>query len=129
MRGLSINKKPESSGSIKEFIGKLFQSRDVAHIIHLKTSSFAQHKALNEYYDDIVDLTDSLVESFQGTNGLQDIEIPGSKYEEPVAYLTSLHSYIESNRNKVFKETYHLNIIDEILQLISSTLYKLKFLK
>ena len=131
MKTLKITSlKPASSNSkFGEFIGKLFQSRDVAHIIHLKTGSFAAHKALNEYYDEIVGLTDDLVESYQGHFGLQDITIPASKLEEPVVFLKGLHSYIESSKGSIFTESYHLNIIDEILALITSTLYKLQFLK
>ena len=35
---------------------------------------------------------------------------------------------IDSKRS-LFKQTYHQNIIDEALELVTSTIYKLKFLK
>jgi len=52
------------------FIGTLMQSRNQAHIYHLQTNSFAAHKALQEYYEEIVDLVDGLVESYQGKYGI-----------------------------------------------------------
>ena len=47
-----------------KFIGLLFQSRDMMHIAHLQTTSFAEHKALNGYYDGILDLADRDWETF-----------------------------------------------------------------
>ena len=44
------------SGSVEEFLGKLFQSRDAIHLRHLNPtksglpSSYAEHMALNTYY-------------------------------------------------------------------------------
>lgn len=36
-------------GLVPVFFGKLFHSRDVAHLIHLSTKSYEEHIALNEY--------------------------------------------------------------------------------
>ena len=47
------------------FIGTLMQSRNQAHIYHLQTNSFAQHMALQCYYEGIIPLFDGLVESYQ----------------------------------------------------------------
>ena len=61
---------------IQQFIGLLFASRDYAHKAHLNTDSFAEHMALNGFYDGIVDLSDGLAEAWMGRN-LQKIgEIP-----------------------------------------------------
>ena len=51
---------------MNEYIGTLFQSRNQAHIFHLQTTSYAKHKALNKYYEDIIDVIDGLVEAYQG---------------------------------------------------------------
>ena len=42
-----------------KFLGTLMSSRTQAHIFHLQTQSFATHKALNKYYDEIIDLLDA----------------------------------------------------------------------
>jgi hypothetical protein len=44
----------------------LLHSATQVHIFHLQTTSYAEHKALNKYYDEIVGLTDGLIETFQG---------------------------------------------------------------
>jgi tRNA isopentenyl-2-thiomethyl-A-37 hydroxylase MiaE len=115
------------SESPRGFIEKLFQSRDVIHLAHLKTKSYAAHKALNKYYDSIVDLIDSFVESYQGLYGLIELQIPMSKAEEPISYLESLHKYVDENK-KIFTDSALLNQLDEVKSLIQSTLYKLKYL-
>ena len=55
---------------IGELIIKLLHARTNAHILHLGTTSFAKHKALNDFYDEIVDLVDTLAEAYQGDYGL-----------------------------------------------------------
>lgn len=115
--------------SVGEFLGHLFSFRDELHLLHLSTTSFAQHKALNEAYDGILDLADELIESVQGIYGLQKISVmpckKGMSSEETVKYM---YDFIDQNR-KLFKESWIQNILDEIQQLFAQTLYKLKFLK
>lgn len=113
---------------IPVFFGKIFQSRDLMHLAHLRTLSYAKHKALNSYYNDILDLLDTLIESYQGEFGIQTIEIPSSKYEDPVIHLKNLLVLIKSSI-VLFKDTDYLNILDEMKTLIKQTLYKLENLK
>jgi hypothetical protein len=47
-----------------KLISYLFYFQIQAHIFHLQTKSFAEHKALNDFYDSIPDLIDSIVESY-----------------------------------------------------------------
>ena len=71
-----------SSNKHSEFINKLFHSRNVAHIVHLETTSYAKHKALNEYYDSLLDLTDELSEVSFGAMGKQKLIIPEARAED-----------------------------------------------
>jgi len=107
--------------------GKLFQARDVIHLAHLKTNSYAKHKALNKFYEGIVDLTDTLIESYQGEFGIQVIEIPASKALDPVVFLKSLLETIRLAA-PLFKDSDYLNVLDEMKTLIKRTLYKLQYL-
>jgi hypothetical protein len=118
---------------IGQFISTLFASRTQAHIYHLQTPSFAAHKALNDYYDGIVDITDGLVESFQGKYGI----ITGysnfglMEYQSCEAiqeYFRALNTTVEMLRQDI-PDSYIQNQIDGVIELIQSTLYKLKFLK
>jgi len=117
------------TGSIGEFFGKLFQLRDVAHLNHLKSQSYAQHVALGDFYDGLLTLTDDLIECYQGIKGIVDISIPASKASDPTLSLQEFYTYFQNNRSKFFTESQLLNISDEILSLINKTIYKLKNLK
>ena len=64
---------------IGEFLLICFHARTNAHVLHLQTRSYAAHKALNEFYDEIVDLADSFAEAYTGSYGL--IEFPDVPYE------------------------------------------------
>ena len=55
---------------IEELIAKVFAAREAAHLEHWRTKSYAQHQALGEFYDTIIDQIDELVECYQGNFGL-----------------------------------------------------------
>ena len=114
------------------FVGHLFLARDVTHSAHLNTRSYAKHVALNEFYDGIIDLADKFAEAYQGRHGLiGPISLmSATKNGNIVEFLEQSLSEIEDNRYKVCDKTDTAiqNIIDEIVGLYLSTLYKLKFL-
>ena len=118
--------------SCEKFIGTLFLARDVTHSVHLNTRSFAKHSALNTFYDEIVDLADKFAETYQGKYGLiGPISLMSAKKTNNV--VDFLEDQVEDIMNMryevVDKECTPLqNIIDEILALYYSTLYKLKVL-
>ena len=116
--------------SAGEMICRLFHARTAAHMAHLQTTSFAQHKALNDFYDGVVDLADSFAETYQGTFGLitkyPDCGLPSGK---PVEWLDGLRNWLEKNRDANCQgKTMLENINDELMALCSQTVYKLKFL-
>lgn len=108
-------------------LGQLFQSRDIMHLTHLGTTSYAEHKALNNAYEELLDLIDDLIESYYGTTGKRlNIKIPASEYVNAKAHITYIKDYIMKHRTVFGKENTHLqNIIDEIIALYSKTLYLL----
>jgi hypothetical protein len=113
------------------FIGTLMQSRNQAHIFHLQTPSFAAHKALRNYYEDIVELIDGLVESYQGRYGIlrgYKMESIIKEDDSVVTYFEGLCKFVEIIRTKVPQDSYIQNEIDNVVNLIESTKYKLKFL-
>lgn len=106
-----------------KFIGELFRSRDAMHLEHLRTTSYAEHKALNEYYDGILDLTDSFTEKYFGSKGRVAITIPASKAEGAMTHLKSMKTLIEAERNNYSSDLQ--NIMDEMLGLVNETMYLL----
>lgn len=118
----------KKSTSIVGLVSKLFESRTQAHIYHLQTKSYAAHKALDEYYTEIIPLVDSLIESYQVSYGILTgyTSSPFQENNNPVAYLKSVLTYVQSNRSVIPASDSHLqNIVDEIVALLTSTLYKL----
>lgn len=113
-------------------IGQLFLARDVAHSVHLSTRSYAKHKALNEFYDEVIDLADKFAEAYQGRYGLIGPvkRVTTKESESIIPFLQGSMEAIEEMRYKVCNknDTPLQNIIDEIIGLYLSTLYKLKFL-
>jgi hypothetical protein len=110
----------------------LLHSQTQVHIFHLGTKSYAEHKALQKYYEGIDDLTDGLVESYQGKYGLmtnyKTYKMSSYKSKKQVmSYFTHVLDVIEKNRDSV-EDSYIQNQIDTVQELIYSTMYKLKFL-
>lgn len=113
-----------------EFIALLFMARDITHREHLKTRSYAVHMALGSFYPGIIELADDLAEAYQGCEG-KLIQIPYIKNTATGSVESILHTHLDwisKNRKKLTDESSIQNIIDEIVGLYQSTLYKLKFL-
>jgi hypothetical protein len=110
----------------------MFLARDVAHSVHLNTRSFAKHKALGGFYDDVIDLADKFAEAYQGRHGLiGPISLHSARKTSNITeFLEDSLKEIEDMRYKVCDKSDSAlqNIIDEIVGLYLSTLYKLKFL-
>jgi hypothetical protein len=112
-----------------EFASILLQSGTQAHIFHFQTLSHAEHKALNAYYDEIVELVDSLTESYQGTYGrvMDWTTKPLTNWEEgkSATYFKALYDFVQKNRQSICTDTWFQNQVDTIAQLISETEYLL----
>jgi DNA-binding ferritin-like protein len=112
------------------FAATMLHSATNTHFFHWSTNSYSQHKALGNYYDEVVDLVDDLVEAYMGC--YEQIKSFPSVYHQPkeaVKYMESLRGFIDDARKDLPQETQIQNIIDEIAQLVDSTVYKLRFLK
>jgi hypothetical protein len=115
-----------------DFVGLLFLARDVTHSVHLNTRSYSKHKALQKFYESIIDLADNFAEAYQGRHGLMGpISLQSAKKTTNVIdFLQNQIEEIEADRYKICDETDSAiqNLIDEIIALYLSTLYKLRFL-
>lgn len=116
-------------------ISTLLASRNQAHIFHWQAEgigSYSAHKALNKYYDEILDLVDGLVESFQGKYGIQRGYTSPATFKEDgqyVSYFEALAMYVETIRTKIPQDSYIQNEVDTVVKLIQTTKYKLVNLK
>lgn len=112
---------------MEKTIAMLFLSRDLAHAAHLRTDSYAEHMALDGFYNGIVDHADKLAECWMGYSSEKLGEIPLLENEFTgtiTDVLEQIMAWIEDNRpgGPSFIE----NVIDEIVALFAQTLYKLR---
>lgn len=113
-----------------QFVAVLLHSATATHFLHLQTKSYAEHVALAAYYEAIPDLADKWAEAYQGAyDRITAYPSDFALAKEPVQYLQTIKRYVEAHRKQLPQDTPLQNIVDEIVDLIDSTLYKLRFLK
>ena len=118
-----------SQPSCAALVIELMHLRTNAHLLHLKTRSYAAHMALGSFYDELVDLIDSFAEAHQGRYGILNYpDTPFRQESDAIMMLKTTRRYIDDNRMGMTPDSELQNIIDEILALIDSTLYKLEYL-
>lgn len=123
----------DSNEDFCEMVCNILHSRNQAHVFHLQTKSYAEHIALNGYYDGVVALFDGIVESYQGKYGIiknfKTFKVEQYRNnKKTISYFERLLDIIDENRDSV-EDSYIQNQIDTVQELINSTIYKLKFLK
>ena len=115
-----------------DFLGLLFLARDVTHSVHLNTRSFSKHKALNIFYERIVDAADDFAETYQGRHGLiGPITLHSAKKTSNIIeFLEDSLKQIEEGRYEICdkNDTALQQLIDNIVEIYLRTLYKLRFL-
>lgn len=108
----------------------LFKSRNDAHITHLlnRDKTLATHIALEKYYEEILDLADTFIESSLPLYPVKDICVAESCcIDNPLDYFQSLYKEIDKLRSK-YKESFLQNQIDEVQALVNHTIYRLKYI-
>jgi len=115
-----------------QLMGLLFLGRNVAHSVHLNTRSYSKHMALNTFYDEIIDRADAFAEAYQGRHGLiGPISIPAAKKTTNIIeFLQDQLVEIEKGRYDVAAKSDSTlqQLLDNIVELYLTTLYKLRFL-
>lgn len=107
-----------------ELFFKCRQSALYTHFCHLTTKSFAEHSAFGAFYEGIIPLLDKFMEAFIGRYG--KLEHVQDSLQVPFKVtIQDLISWIETNRYKLTDSTELQNILDELLGLCNSTIYKL----
>jgi hypothetical protein len=114
--------------SAEALIQHIFETRNAAHVEHWKTKSYAQHAALGDFYEGIVEKIDAFVEARQGLYGAvgkTDFDTKDIKAQIQKELL-----WILENRSAICGNVPALeNIYDELSALYMTTLFKLERLK
>ena len=113
----------------EEFVSLVLLDRDLAHLAHWKTKSYAEHVALQKFYDGVLDLIDGFVEQYQGYyGGRMDIQRADTGKSENIReMLEDRTEWIEMYRYQICDEDEKSlqNTIDEIVRLYQGTQYLL----
>jgi hypothetical protein len=110
-------------------VGSLFWLRDLAHLDHLSTSSYARHIALEEFYTGLLPLVDMFAECVQKNNIIEQIAIPSS-YTSIVKEDNRIVVIMEAVKDEIENNAFiftrgEMNVLDDIVTLIDRTVYKL----
>lgn len=109
----------------------LFHARQQAHFWHLDTKSFAEHKCLQDFYEGLLELTDTLLEVYMGKGKRIDfggVRMTFHAYnkEKMTEYFKKLARYINRKKKGLTASEGDLNsILEEVLVLVNKTLYLL----
>lgn len=115
--------------TIEELFGTLQQATVASWRKHLRTAKYAKHEALDEFYKELPEKVDALIEGYMGARGKKITKFENilkSSNMNTLKYLQEL--------KKVCKQGYDLlddneeleGLLDDIVNLINSTLYKVK---
>lgn len=130
-----LKKAQEQSYSVPKLITELLDAASKTHILHLRVrgnASYAQHKALNELYDALPNLADTVAESWQGATGeiasYPFVSAPElNNVADCLRYITDLKDKITAVQKRVTYSEIN-NDLDTIKTQLNSSYYKLKFL-
>ena len=109
------------------FVGTMLHSATITHLQHLSTASYAQHKALQKYYESIPDSVDAYAEAYQGRYGLitgYDVEF--HKHRDPKAYVRGLLNFLDEIKPTLPRDTDLVNLFDAVVNDVTSLKYKLE---
>jgi DNA-binding ferritin-like protein len=112
---------------MSKLVSVLMHARTQAHVFHLRTASYAQHKALQKFYEGISELLDEYAEAYQGKYGIINGYETYPVTQDPrkaKSFLMTLLKLVDKAR-KVTRDSYLKNILDQIYELIYSTIYML----
>ena len=116
--------------SIVEIVSYFNNAKQQAIVWHQQTEVYAEHKTLNEFYDEIVDLLDDLSESYAGIYGrltpysVEDLQ-DWTSTEDTIKYFQAVYQMVQTERKSLYQETWIQNQIDEIAALVAQTIYLL----
>lgn len=113
-----------------ELFARCRAASTAAHFAHLLTPSYAQHIALNAFYDGIIGLADAFAESFIGRYGKFE-SFPNVKESsvDGLQIIGNLTKWIDANRAIISDLSEIQNDIDAIVALCNSTAYRIRELK
>lgn len=115
--------------TVEELFGTLQQAVVGSWRKHLRTAKYGKHEALDEFYKEMPEKVDALIEAWMGANGkkIGNFEnlLKSANYNT-LSYLKELKKICNQGYD-LFDDNEELeSLLDDIVNLINSTLYKVK---
>lgn len=118
---------------MEKLIALVFLSRDYAHIFHLRSKSYEEHRILQPFYENVLEAIDELAEVYQGKYGpLKEITRMTNDAKPTSLETLKIHAkWIEDNRFKLCNKDDNVlqSLVDVLLSVYYRTIYKLENLK
>lgn len=135
-KGAEPSKKSNVDSMTADLVEELMNASTSFHKLHLQVEgvgSFAAHKALNEIYEALPGLADSIAEGYQGAaekllmyNDQGPVILKSVK--DAISYLRDITSMVDELQ-KVMPYSEIVNTLDTVKDAVNSAKYKLIFLK
>lgn len=121
-----------SKAEVGKFLGKMVSFNTSLKLYHWHVTgpgSYAQHMALDQAVESVLDVTDRLVETLYSMVGDLDIVVPETKVPaDIIKYCSNFYAEVDESR-AYFSEAYTESIIDDYHEAIQQLLYRLKRLQ
>lgn len=116
---------------IEELISRVFATRNAVHLAHWAETSGFRHGVLGDFYDDLIDKLDAIVEAHQGAYGLiGDVKQSTVDPEDIAEHISAEAKWIDENRDKLSGNIRAIsNLVDDLVDDYLTTHYKLTKLK
>ena len=120
--------------TIEELINRVFSLRDAGQLEHWAArgpGSYARHMALGEFYDQIIDQLDTIVEAYQGYFGLiGTVQLQQLSFQDLDTLIADEAKAICEARSEIACGNPAIeNLIDGLCETYFKTFYKLANLK
>ena len=116
--------------SIVEIVSYFNSAKQQAIVWHHQTTSYSEHKALENFYTEILGLLDGLSESYAGIYGrLKGYDVHDTPdwtgLDATISYFKNCYEWLKIERKTAPQDSFIQNQLDEIAQLLGETLYRL----
>ncbi len=120
-----------SKATIEEFVSRMFEIRNAAHLAHFATGSFSQHMALGDFYETVIGKVDRIVEAYQGIYGLiGTVQVRAYPKGFALEQIDGHRRWLEESRDSIARGSNVIgNLIDDLGADFAVACYKLKQLK
>lgn len=115
--------------TVEELFGTLQQAVVGSWRKHLRTAKYGKHKALDEFYTEMPEKVDNLIEAWMGANGRKIgnfVNLLSSANYNTLSYLKELKKICNQGYSILGENEELKSLLDDIVNLINTTLYKVK---